>query len=170
MCSSRYSEEQIIGISREVDAGRTVSEVVRKHGISEQAYCRWKANGRRLRTLNIVDGYNRVSTLAGDVFRTPTCFSFPPLPAILSTAIFTLSKDSRSHRGRLPLSPIQTACARLLTSSKCQRRSSHPFVSDDLMGNRSNQVHCGFPASMIYIYIVDDGGGVHRQPPISPGQ
>ncbi len=59
MRSSRYSEEQIIGISREVDAGRTVSDVVRKHGISEQAYCRWKANGRRLRTLNIVDGYSR---------------------------------------------------------------------------------------------------------------
>ncbi len=43
MRSSRYSEEQIIGILREVDAGLKVSEAVRKHGISEQTYYRWKA-------------------------------------------------------------------------------------------------------------------------------
>ncbi len=59
MRSSRYSEEQIIGILREVEAGLKVSEVVRKHGISEQTYYRWKAKyggmtvseARRLRQL-----------------------------------------------------------------------------------------------------------------------
>ena len=35
MKGSRFSEEQIIGILREHEAGATTAEVCRKHGISE---------------------------------------------------------------------------------------------------------------------------------------
>ncbi len=43
MRKSHYSEEQIIAILRVVEAGQTVAEVCRQHGISETTYYRWKA-------------------------------------------------------------------------------------------------------------------------------
>ena len=39
----RYSEEQIIGILKEVDAGAALAEVCRKHGVSTASYYKWKA-------------------------------------------------------------------------------------------------------------------------------
>jgi putative transposase len=39
----RFTEEQIIGILREQEAGSSVKEVTRRHGISEQSFYRWKA-------------------------------------------------------------------------------------------------------------------------------
>jgi putative transposase len=42
MKRSRYSEEQIIKVLREGEAGMKVLDIVRKHGISEQTYYRWK--------------------------------------------------------------------------------------------------------------------------------
>ena len=38
---SRFREEQIIGILQEVDAGATIREVSRRHGIAETTYYRW---------------------------------------------------------------------------------------------------------------------------------
>jgi len=37
---TRYSEEQIIRILKEVETGITVAEVCRKHGVSEQTVYR----------------------------------------------------------------------------------------------------------------------------------
>jgi transposase-like protein len=42
MKKSRFTESQIIGILKEVEAGRTGLEVHREHGISEQTLYRWK--------------------------------------------------------------------------------------------------------------------------------
>jgi putative transposase len=43
MKRSRFTEEQIIGTLKQVEAGAKVQEVVRKLGITEQTYYRWKA-------------------------------------------------------------------------------------------------------------------------------
>ena len=55
----RFTEEQIIAILREQEAGSPVKEVTRRHGISEQSFYRWKSkyggmeasDARRLREL-----------------------------------------------------------------------------------------------------------------------
>ena len=39
----RFTEEQIIGILREQEAGAAVQEITRRHGISEQNFYRWKS-------------------------------------------------------------------------------------------------------------------------------
>ena len=43
MKKSRYTEEQIIAVLKEVDAGAKVQDVVRKLGITEQTSYRWKS-------------------------------------------------------------------------------------------------------------------------------
>ena len=43
MKKSRFSEEKIIAILKEADAGVKVAELVRKHGISAPTYYQWKA-------------------------------------------------------------------------------------------------------------------------------
>ncbi len=42
MRRSRFSEEQIIGILKEHEAGARTVSLCRQHGISEQTFYRWK--------------------------------------------------------------------------------------------------------------------------------
>ena len=59
MRKSRFSEEQIIGILKEQQAGVPVAEICRKHGISDATFYNWKSKyggmtvseAARLRTL-----------------------------------------------------------------------------------------------------------------------
>ncbi len=39
----RFTEEQIIGVLKEADAGVKVAELCRKYGISDATYYNWKA-------------------------------------------------------------------------------------------------------------------------------
>ena len=59
MKRSRFSEEQIIAVLKEQEAGMPTAEVCRRHGISSATFYKWKSkfgglevsDARRLRTL-----------------------------------------------------------------------------------------------------------------------
>ena len=59
MKRNRFTEEQIIGILKEHEAGTPVSELCRKHGVSDASIYKWKAKfggmdvseAKRLKTL-----------------------------------------------------------------------------------------------------------------------
>lgn len=60
MKKSRFSEDQIIGILKEQQAGLPVTEICRKHGISDATFYTWRSryggmevsDARRLKTLD----------------------------------------------------------------------------------------------------------------------
>lgn len=43
MKKSKYSESQIIAILKEQDAGRTVADICREHGVGQPTFCQWKS-------------------------------------------------------------------------------------------------------------------------------
>ena len=73
MKKTRYSEEQIIGILKEVEAGIPITELCRKYGISDATYYNWKARYggmttsemKRLRQLE--DENRRLKQLVADL-------------------------------------------------------------------------------------------------------
>ena len=43
MKKSKYTEGQIIGILRQQEAGKTVADICREHGISQPTFYQWKS-------------------------------------------------------------------------------------------------------------------------------
>ena len=72
MKRSRFTEEQIIGILREQEAGVATAEVCRRHGVSSATFYKWKAKfggldvseARRLKALVEVNA--RLTRLGAD--------------------------------------------------------------------------------------------------------
>lgn len=72
MKRSRFSEEQVIAVLREQEAGVSTAEVCRKHGISTATFYSWKAKfggmdvseAKRLKTLE--DENARLKRLLAD--------------------------------------------------------------------------------------------------------
>ncbi len=73
MRKAQFTEEQILGMLREIDAGRPVVDVGRTHGVSAHTLYRWKAkygglqvnDARRLRELE--DENRRLKHLVADL-------------------------------------------------------------------------------------------------------
>jgi putative transposase len=73
MRKTRFSEEQILGVLQEADAGRPVTDVARTHGVTAHTIYRWKAKdggmqvseARRLRQLE--DENRRLKHVVADL-------------------------------------------------------------------------------------------------------
>jgi putative transposase len=73
MKTSRYSEEQIIGVLKQVEGGLKTAEVCRQNGISSATFYKWKAKygglevseARRLRQLE--DENRRLKQIVADL-------------------------------------------------------------------------------------------------------
>lgn len=73
MKTSRYSEEQIIGVLKQGEGGIKTAEICRQHGISSATYYKWKAKygglevseARRLRQLE--DENRRLKQIVADL-------------------------------------------------------------------------------------------------------
>ena len=56
MKARKYTEEQIIAVLKEAEAGTKVAELCRKYGMSDATYYNWKAKNITGQTLSVDGG------------------------------------------------------------------------------------------------------------------
>src|SRR5260370_27609385 len=91
MRKKRFSVEQIIGVLKQAEVGVPVAEVIRKAGISEQTFYRWKAKDAGLE----VDQVRQMARLV----HLQASVLFPPPVVCLFLDLRVLSRTRR----RLPV-------------------------------------------------------------------
>ena len=91
MKPSRFTDEQIIGILREQEAGAATADVCRKHGISSATFYKWKA---KLGGLEVSDA-KRLKTLEDENAK---------LKKLLAEAALILGHARLKHQHDEPLS------------------------------------------------------------------
>ena len=73
MRRTRFTQEQIIVVLKEAEAGQAVKELCRKHGISEQTFYRWKAKygglevGDAVRLKGLEEENRKLKQLVGEL-------------------------------------------------------------------------------------------------------
>jgi putative transposase len=103
MKGTRHSEEQIIAILKQGEAGLSAAEISRQNGITEQTYYRWKAkNGgmdsaeaKRLKQLE--DENRKLKHLVADL-----TLDNRALKDVLSNNFYSLRAPRATVLGRLP--------------------------------------------------------------------
>lgn len=64
MKTKRFSPEQIAGILREYDNGKSVQEIIREHGVSKASFYKWREryggmNSEELKRMKALEEENR---------------------------------------------------------------------------------------------------------------
>ena len=90
MRKSRFTEEQIIGGPRGLDAGTKIGDVIRRHGISQQTYHRRKekygaldvSEARRLKALKDENGHHLSTLKDCAIVAQGKCAPFTCVPSV----------------------------------------------------------------------------------------